>query len=68
MITAIKAKRKLKGLGDVDKEIKEKVEKTLKKTVYNNNEFNRLIGHQSLVIGVAISPDQLLIATASIDL
>ena len=67
MIAAIKANRKLEGLGDVDKEIKDKVEKMLKQTVYNNNEFNRLIGHKSIVMAVAISSDKRLIATASMD-
>ena len=67
MIEAIKAKRKLDDLGGVDSETKEKVEKALKQTVYSNNEFNRLIGHQSVVMGVAISSDDRLIATASMD-
>lgn len=67
MIEAIKAKRKLDDLGGVDSETKEKVKKALKQTVYSNNEFNRLIGHQSVVMGVAISSDDRLIATASMD-
>jgi WD40 repeat protein len=67
MIEALKAKRKLEGLGGVDPEIKENVDQALKQTVYNNNEFNRLIGHQNSILGVAISPNDQLIATASMD-
>ena len=67
MIEAIKAKRKLDDLRGVDREIKENVDQALKQTVYSNNEFNRLIGHQNSILGVAISPDDQLIATASMD-
>jgi WD40 repeat protein len=67
MIEAIKAKRKLDDLRGVDREIKENVDQALKQSVYSNNEFNRLIGHQNSILGVAISPDDQLIATASMD-
>ncbi|VXD17791.1 putative WD-40 repeat protein [Planktothrix serta PCC 8927] len=67
MIEAIKAKRRLESLGGVDQQTREKVEKALKQTVYNNNEFNRLIGHHSPVLSVMISPDDQLIATGSAD-
>ncbi|MGL4376110.1 MAG: AAA-like domain-containing protein, partial [Microcoleaceae cyanobacterium] len=67
MIDAIKAKGKLDNLGGVDSKTQEKVEKALKQTVYSNNEFNRLIGHQGAVLGVAISSDDQLIATGSAD-
>ena len=67
MIEAIKAKRKLDSLGGVDTETNNNVEIALKQTVYNNNEFNRLIGHKGSVLSVDISPDDRLIATASND-
>lgn len=67
MIAAIKAKRKLQSLTGVDSKTTEDVEIALRQTVYGNNEFNRLIGHQGSVLSVAISPDNRLIATASND-
>ncbi|MBD2481385.1 AAA-like domain-containing protein [Planktothrix sp. FACHB-1365] len=67
MIEAIKAKRRLESLGGVDQETTEDVEKVLKITVYSSNEFNRLIGHQAPVLSVAMSPNDQLIATASVD-
>ena len=67
MIDAIKAKRRLDSLGGVDSKTTAEVEIALRQTVYGNNEFNRLIGHQNSILGVAISPDDRLIATASID-
>ncbi|MBE9225821.1 AAA-like domain-containing protein [Phormidium sp. LEGE 05292] len=67
MIEAIKAKRRLQDLGDVDPETAKNVEIALRQTVYGNNEFNRLIGHQGSVLSVDISPNDRLIATASND-
>jgi WD40 repeat protein len=67
MIAAIKAKRRLDSLGNVDPQTMEDVEIALRQSVYSNNEFNRLIGHQGTVPSVAISPDDRLIATASLD-
>lgn len=67
MIAAIKAKRKIENLGGIDYKTTEEVEVALRQTVYGNNEFNRLIGHQGSVLSVAISPDNRLIATASND-
>ncbi|WP_254174218.1 AAA-like domain-containing protein [Planktothrix pseudagardhii] len=67
MIDAIKAKRRLESLGNVDGQTKENVEIALRKTVYGTNEFNRLIGHKGVLLGVAISPNDQLIATASMD-
>ena len=67
MIDAIKAKTKLQTLVNVDTETTENVNNALKQTVYNNNEYNRLIGHHSGVMSVAISSDDKLIATGSSD-
>ena len=67
MIDAIKAKQRLESLGGVDSKITEDVEIALRQSAYSNNEFNRLIGHKGVVLGVAISPDDRLIATGSAD-
>jgi WD40 repeat protein len=67
MIEAIKAKIQLQKLRGVDSEITNKVEAALRQTVYGNNEFNRLIGHQGSVLTVDISPNNQLIATGSND-
>ncbi|MFB2934036.1 AAA-like domain-containing protein [Aerosakkonemataceae cyanobacterium BLCC-F154] len=67
MIEAIKAKRRLKQLGNVAPETAKNVEIALRKTVYGNNESNRLIGHQGSVLSVDISPNNQFIATASND-
>ncbi|MCL1474768.1 AAA-like domain-containing protein [Argonema antarcticum] len=67
MIAAIKAKHKLENLGNVDSKTTDDVEMALRQTVYGNNEFNRLIGHESSVSTVDISPDERLIATGSND-
>ena len=67
MIEAIKAKRRLQNLGNVAPETAKNVEIALRQTVYGNNEFNRLIGHQGSVLSVDISPNNQLIATASND-
>jgi WD40 repeat protein len=67
MSEAIKAKRRLQDLGYVEPETAKNVETALRQTVYGNNEFNRLIGHQGSVLSVDISPNDRLIATASND-
>jgi WD40 repeat protein len=67
MIEAIKAKRRLQNVGMIDPETTEQVEKALSQTVYSNNEFNQLMGHQGSVLSVDISPDNQLIVTASND-
>ncbi|HEY9298208.1 MAG TPA: AAA-like domain-containing protein, partial [Phormidium sp.] len=67
MIAAIKAKHRVQDLGGVEVTATKNLELALRQTVYGNNEVNRLIGHQGGVLGVDISPDDRLIATASND-
>ncbi|VXD23202.1 AAA-like domain-containing protein [Planktothrix paucivesiculata] len=67
MIAAIKAKRKLESLGDVDYQTTKNVETVLNQAVYGSYEFNRLNGHKDSVMAVAISPDLQLIATGGED-
>ncbi|MDB9511046.1 AAA-like domain-containing protein [Kamptonema animale CS-326] len=67
MLKAIKAKHTLEDLGGVDSETTKNVETALRQTVYGNNEFNRLIGHQGNVLSVDISPDDRLIVTGGSD-
>ncbi|MGL5131019.1 MAG: AAA-like domain-containing protein [Planktothrix sp.] len=67
MIAAIKAKRKLESLGDVDHQTTKNVETVLNQAVYGSYEFNRLNGHKDSIMTVAISPDLQLIATGGED-
>ncbi|RAQ49186.1 sugar-binding protein [Arthrospira sp. O9.13F] len=67
MVDAIKAKRRLEGLGKVDSYTESQVTFALNNAIYNSNEFNRLIGHKGSVLSVDISSDGQLIATASND-
>jgi len=67
MISAVEAKQKLKKLGLTNPAMVENVETVLNQTIYSNNEFNRLIGHQGSVLTVDISPDNQLIVTGSND-
>ncbi|MBD2182353.1 WD40 repeat domain-containing protein [Planktothrix sp. FACHB-1375] len=67
MIDAIKAKRRLQNLKNIDVKTIESVENALNQTVYSNNEYNRLIGHKGSVLSVDISPDNQLIVTGSND-
>ncbi len=67
MISAVEAKQKLKKLGWTDPVMIENAETVLNQTIYSNNEFNRLIGHQGSVLTVDISPDDQLIVTGSND-
>ena len=67
LVAAIKAKRKLQSLGKVDAKIETEVNTVLRQAIYGVDEFNRLVGHQAVVRGVAISPDGNIIATAGSD-
>jgi WD40 repeat protein len=67
MISAVEAKQKLKKLSWHDQAMVENTETVLNQTIYSNNEFNRLIGHQGSVLTVDISPDDQLIVTGSND-
>ncbi len=67
LVAAIKAKRKSQQNNYIDSEIKNQVEAVLERTVYGTNEYNKLIGHDSGVATVAISPDNRIIATGGAD-
>ncbi|MGG6266021.1 AAA-like domain-containing protein [Leptolyngbya sp. AN03gr2] len=67
MIDAIKAQRQLQTLDRVPAQLVAQVESALRQTVYGNNEFNRLIGHQGAVLSVAISSDSSIVVTGSND-
>ena len=61
LTTALKANHKLKQVG-ADPETSAQVAKALRQAVYNASEVNRLRGHQSGVLTVAISPDGSLVS------
>jgi WD40 repeat protein len=67
MVAAIKAKRQLQNLSDVDAKTSANVETALRQVIYAGNEFNRLIGHKGGVLSVDISPNGKLFATSSND-
>ncbi|MBE9142835.1 AAA-like domain-containing protein [Planktothrix mougeotii] len=67
LIAAIKAKRQLESLGNINSETSKNVEMVLNQAVYKSYEFNRLNGHKGNVTAVNISPDLQLIATGSDD-
>ena len=67
LIAAINAKRKLQQSNYVNPEIKNQVDSVLERTVYGVREYNRLIGHDSGVATVAMSPNGQIIATGGTD-
>ncbi|GET38105.1 AAA-like domain-containing protein [Microseira wollei] len=67
LIEAMKAKRQLQNLGTVNTQIAAEVDAILRQAIYGADEFNRLLGHQGGVLGVAFSPDGKIIATSSND-
>jgi WD40 repeat protein len=67
MIAAITARQKLHKLPWANPSLMKNIEIALDQTIYNNNEFNRLIGHQGGVLTVDISPNDQLIVTGSND-
>ncbi|AFZ14880.1 WD40 repeat-containing protein [Crinalium epipsammum PCC 9333] len=67
MVIAIKAKRRLQNLKNVDAKTLAQVEAALRQAVYGTNEFNRLIGHRDSILTVDISPSDRLIATGGGD-
>ncbi|MEC4814895.1 MAG: AAA-like domain-containing protein [Scytonema sp. PMC 1069.18] len=67
LVEAIKARKKLQKLGMANTNIKQRVEDILRQAVYSSDEYNRLSGHTAAVMAVDVSPDNSLIASASID-
>jgi WD40 repeat protein len=67
IVTAIKAKRRFQSLGSANPSTIALVNTALQKSIYIAQEFNQLSGHQGGVLGVAISPDEKLIASSSND-
>jgi WD40 repeat protein len=67
LIQAIRAKRQLQKLGDVEPEIEGSVKEVLHQAVYGAVEYNHLLGHNNVVNDVTFSPDGELIASASAD-
>ncbi|MEC4816265.1 MAG: AAA-like domain-containing protein [Scytonema sp. PMC 1069.18] len=67
LVEAIKAKRRLQSLGEMDEEIQAQVESALRQAVYEVKAYNRLSGHSAGVNAVAVSPDGKILATGSTD-
>jgi WD40 repeat protein len=67
LVEAIRAKRLLQSLGDIDKEIQTQIESVLRQAVYEVKAYNRLSGHSAGVNAVAVSPDGKVFATGSTD-
>jgi WD40 repeat protein/energy-coupling factor transporter ATP-binding protein EcfA2 len=64
---AIRARRKLQKLGNVDKNIENHVELVLRRAVYGAVEYNRLEGHNGEIRSAVFSPDGSLLASTSSD-
>jgi WD40 repeat protein len=71
LTTALEANQKLKAIHIADgtsiAQAKNQVAKALRQAIYNASEVNRMSGHQSAVLAVAISPNDQRIASASED-
>ncbi|KKD39881.1 AAA-like domain-containing protein [Limnoraphis robusta] len=67
LATAIKAKRRLKNLKTIPSALDKNVTEILRQTTLGTTEFNRLLSHQGVVVGVDTSPDGEIIATGSSD-
>ncbi len=67
LITALTANQKLRQVGRADLATRDQVGKALRQAVYNTSEVNRLRGHQSGVLAVAMSRDDQLMVSGSED-
>ncbi|MEY3869952.1 MAG: hypothetical protein RLZZ338_3843 [Cyanobacteriota bacterium] len=67
LLEAIKAKQKLTQLKKVDKNTERLVNEALGVATYQVQEYNRLLGHEKGVFGVAFRPDGKMIASSSFD-
>lgn len=67
LVESLRAWQKLQKLPWANNSLAAQVEGALRQATYGSNERNRLSGHQDFVYGVAFSPDNQLIATASGD-
>ncbi|MEB3283574.1 MAG: AAA-like domain-containing protein [Lyngbya sp.] len=67
LVTAIKAKQRLKNLKTIPSDLNKNVTDTLQQAILGTAEFNRLLGHQGAVVAVDTSSDGEMIATGSTD-
>ncbi len=67
LVTAIKAKQRLNNLKITPSNLDKNVTDTLRQAILGTAEFNRLLSHQGVVVGVDTSPDGEIIATGSSD-
>ncbi|BAY37607.1 WD-40 repeat protein [Nostoc sp. NIES-2111] len=67
ILEAIKAKYRLQQLEKPNPEINKQADNVLRQAAYGADEYNRFSGHTAAVMGVDISPDSSVIASASLD-
>ena len=67
LVEGIKATRRLQKIDSADANIENQVKNALAQAVYGADEYNRLSGHKTAILAVAISPDSSVIASASAD-
>jgi len=67
LIEAIRAKQKIKQLGNLDITTENQVNSALRRAVYGVEEYNRLSGHKAGIVDINFSPNGQLIASASTD-
>ncbi len=67
LIQAIKAQKRLQQLSARPPHLESQIKAVLEQAVYGADEYNRFLGHQAAVLAVAVSPDNSLIASASVD-
>lgn len=67
LVQAIKAKRKLQQLGQVEPKLEQKIDNALRQAVYGTIESNQFSGHAGDIWDIDISPDSNLIVSAGVD-
>jgi WD40 repeat protein len=67
LIEAIRAKQKIKQLGNLDITTENQVNSALRRAVYGIEEYNRLSGHKAGIVDINFSPNGQLLASASAD-
>ena len=67
LIAAIKAKRQLNNSLWVARNLRQRVDTALQRSVYEVKEYNRLSGHRDRIYSIAVAQDGRLMATAATD-
>jgi len=67
LILAMQAKQKLNKSWRINQGLVQKVDNALQKVVYEVQEYNRLLGHQDRLYGIAVAKDGKLMASTATD-